>query len=256
MDKTWVFVTMLTGLSSFGVALIAWLQASRTAKLNAKASLDLEKFRTEAANRAALELEKIKAAHQVALETIKAEILSGVEKRRADAEQRLKAYEKAAEEVSEIESALVRFWQILQRIKEIVSIFGEAKDTQGQVQEVHRLASDFCDCYGRDGGKLSDELQGALHCGKAEVTFVAMNLSAMAKIRGGSEEALQKHRQCMETLLNQRERLTVIQKLITEARNARRSQRMRELLAMWNTAGDSGIMPQTNRTGAPLACET
>jgi len=99
---------MLTGLSSLGVALIAWLQASRTTRLNAQAKLDLEKFKAEKARD---------------FEMLKAQLAACVQKDIADREMRLKAYETACQEVARAEIAINVCWERIQGAKSEMRFF-------------------------------------------------------------------------------------------------------------------------------------
>ncbi len=213
--QTWVVVTMLTGLTSLAVAVIAWLQASRTAKLNARANL---------------ELERVKSENVLALEKLKAQIASEGERRKAETEMRLKAYDEASKDVTQDEATISQAWQTIQEVKEALSTvaglpiaerFNTAAVYLGEPSK--RLNTLFM----KQGGSLPPAARIVLHHAKNLVFWY----HSRQKL---DEQEIQTH-----TLEAKRDELTATQTALLEVSERLRRDRMQAILRAWGNAGDA-----------------
>src|SRR5574341_2493951 len=102
-----ITIAIISGIVGILGGIIAWIQAVRISRL--KGEMDM------------------------ALEQAKAEFTLRMETMKANNERRRKAFEVAAEEVRPIQEALDKGWQVLQEIKDGISILVSSADRKSVV---------------------------------------------------------------------------------------------------------------------------
>lgn len=224
--NTWVVVTIITALASLGGAVLAWVQASRTAKLNAKAQV---------------ELENLKGENSRALEKLKAELTNNLEKRKVESEKRLKAYEMAVADVTETEAGLIQGWQLMQQTKDMLSgVKGSHPDRERVVilsNQLQQVSADLIRAYNEVGFKIPDDARVLLHRAKNDVYHLHSQLSELnhqdEKARSASWATFENSSQDIHEFLSS------VQANFIQTREHLRRERMERILAAWNGEADA-----------------
>lgn len=211
--NTGVVVTILTALASIAAAFISWHQASRTAKVNAQANLDLERLRNE--NTRALEKEK------------------------AESEKRLKAYERACQEVMQAEAAINSSWQRMQRVKDLMRWYSTEtpeSESNPMLRELEDAIRDFDKGYSLIGVDLPREARGCVHHAKMPIMHFLTEIHRVKKKQQISDDDREQFKGKLDEA---RKELTDYQTQLVESKENLRRERMKEILASWSGEADA-----------------
>jgi hypothetical protein len=214
---SWEIVTLLSGITSLTLAFIALAQATRTAKLNAQANVQLEKVRAENAR----EFEKLKT-----------QLLKELEEAKDEKELRLKAYETACEQVLELENGIAQSWQVLQDAKDVLRKIQAAEtDTElyfARLSRLNALDEELNWLYRELGPKFKKHTSELLHKIRPTLSQAISYLELHKKekdVEVPFSYLVGKFTECQRDLLAMKEVL--------------RHARMEELLSLWKKPSNS-----------------
>jgi len=222
-NQTWITVTILTALASLTGSCVALLQASRMAKSNAQASLDLERMKNE---------------HVLALEKLKNELSLAVQQAKETAEMRVKAYEKAIAEAAPIEDEIAQAWQIIQHGKDIISQIRELPEGSNKFHDLEEvlsgIATELSTAYRELGPKLPSEAMYVLHAARDALASPLRLLEAARSLAKEEPEHLERwNKEAPENWAFRRVELTKCQQELIRAREVLRTQKMQTILNAW-----------------------
>lgn len=184
-------------------AVIAWVQAVRTARLKAEADSSLERVKTEAT---------------MALEQMKAEN-----------ERRRKAFEVASHESKPIETALSQAWHDIQALKDLTSKFlSPARyDFDLVINDFTRAQSSLVEGYADWGSSLPEAPRTAWHKAKGAANSIGLILKSQHLSDVGLVDLPM---QLTDNLREIRQSLTDLQMVLSASRQTIRDELIRKLL--------------------------
>jgi hypothetical protein len=153
-----VAVALISGAGGLVGAVIAWIQAARTAKLKAAADETLE---------------KIKAQSGIALAALKEE-----------GEHRRKALELATQESKPVEDALSQAWRDVQKVKEVIAgLLSRARyDLDLAAKTLTPVVARLVDNYATHGANLPESGREAWHAAKKSAAVIEAVVASLGKL--------------------------------------------------------------------------
>jgi hypothetical protein len=224
--QTWTVVTIIGAVGTVMCAAVTWIQASRLAKLNNQANVELEKLRAsntqlieEAKGRQARELEVVKAQNH----------------------NLIKAYEQAGRETAELEASLVTAWRTIQKTKETLrdptyvsshpnGVDSEHENTLRPIEDaLEKHFLEIRETYRIVGPTIPHEARKVLH----EARDAVHRAYFLIRVARQSDLSPDDRNKAWNNLVGFPDKLTLAQNRLLEIKDQLREQRMLEILRQW-----------------------